>query len=248
MNILLCGDSWMNSAYEIANILEPTHPGLLAYLVEDGHSVINLAVQGGSNELQINKIKLLLNTVSWAPDVLIFMQCPLYRRYRDYTQENYRRWTFDPFVTKGIANKDFDFDSADISDTFKPIVDKLASEIKSFKLPTIIASGNTKMHPAWKDHFEHVLPSGDSFWATHCDSYFSDQESVDNFISVFMNHSNLPPENKKQLAIDIMVKFNTKYDAWRENNNWVIHEHGTNKWHVELYKQVKSILCTMKLN
>ena len=92
MNIILCGESWMRGSYDIPHVMEPSDPGLMFLLQQQGHSVVNLSVQGGSNELQILILERFLRKQStFLPDLLIFMQCSLTRRYRDYGQEMFRR-------------------------------------------------------------------------------------------------------------------------------------------------------------
>ena len=245
MKLLLCGDSWMNGSYELADIMEPTHPGLASYLVQDDHSVINLAVQGGSNELQLEKLELFFSSMDWTPDTIIFMQCPLFRRFRNYRESDYRRHTDNRLLHNAINNKDFDFTANNIDDIIAPIIDKLANNLKAFNIPVIIASGNTKMHPNWKLHFNHVMCSGDSYWSSHVDSYFGDKESVENFLHLFIKNSKLDRQTRTKIAIEIMNDFNTKMDAWQNNSTWIAHQHGRLIWHQKLYEEIQPFLSTL---
>jgi hypothetical protein len=246
MKILLCGDSWMVGCYQIPAMLEPTHPGFQSFLVEDGHSVINLAVQGGSNELQLQKIDTFFEMSAWRPDVIIFMQCALMRRYRNFANLEFLRQIQPELLEQGIKNGDFDFNRKTVDEILSPIVFDLAKKLKSYNIPVIIASGNTKMHSVWKEYFEHVLPSGDKLWGSHTDSYFSDQDSVDRFISVVLKNSNQQDRTaKKKLMIQVMEDFNNKWDAWHNNPEWISVEHGRIGWHQKLYQEIKPFLSTL---
>ena len=244
MKLLLCGDSWMHGCYQIPEVLEPTHPGLQSFLVEDGHSVINLAVQGSSNELQLQKIDTFFSHTNWRPDVVIFMQCALMRRFRNYTSKSFRRMIHDDMLFNGVSRQDFDFNGDSVEDILSPIVHKLAKQLEAYNLPILIASGNTKMHPVWNDYFDRVLPSGDDLWAKHTDnSYFSDRDSIERFGQVLMKYcQDHSRKFKKDLMIQAMEDFTTKWEAWQNNPRWIAWEHGRLNWHHELYKRIIEIL------
>lgn len=53
MHIVLTGDSWINGAYNMPNLVEPTHPGLQWFLQhETHHRVTNLAIRGSAIKKQ----------------------------------------------------------------------------------------------------------------------------------------------------------------------------------------------------
>lgn len=234
----------MAGCYDL-QLMEPIHPGLASLLVEEKHHVINLAVQGGSNELQLFKIEKLFKISKWKPDVIIFMQCSLMRRYRNYSVMEFRR-TIDPdLLHKHKSLNDFDFTKNTVEQVLSPIVHKLAQQLSDYNIPIIIASGNTKMHPVWNEYFDHVMPSADQLWNTAEDSYFSDRDSVDRFINLFLKNSTLDKDLKKELMIQVLDDFSTKWDRWQNNQDWIAWEHGTLHWHEKFYKEIKPFLSTL---
>ena len=236
----------MVGCYQLLDTLEPTHPGFQSFLVENGHSVINLAVQGGSNELQLQKIDIFFELTTWRPDIIIFMQCALMRRYRNFANLEFLRQIQPDLLEAGIKNNDFNFKGETVEEILSPIVNTLAKKLKSYNIPVIIASGNTKMHPLWNNYFEYVLPSGDELWNSSPDSYFSDKDSVDRFISVVLKNANKQDRDaKKKLMIQVMKDFNNKWDRWHSNPKWISVEHGRLIWHQKLYKEIQPFLSTL---
>jgi hypothetical protein len=239
MNIIICGDSWSNGAYDLKDCPHPTHPGI-EYFLEflDNHRVVNLSVRGGSNLLAIKILEKFLQESNICIDAILFMQCSFMRDYKSYTISK-------KYDNPDLSQADLDWDEDYIEKILKPHFKKIYNQIKSIcqEIPVILIGGNTKVHPFLSKQLLGNAKSGiENIDSTACDSYFDNRIEFECFIKEYFKRTNVNTEKKYKIVDNEMKLFKNKMDILDSNNKYFNAEHGTTEWHFMTYQQIKPII------
>ena len=244
MHIVITGDSWANGAYDFPQCGQPTHPGFEYYLTQAGHTVTNLSIRGGSNELALLVLQNFLKKHP-KPDLYIFWQCAFMRDCRDYFvgEDNCK-----PKIDK-LLNLNLDWYQDTVEKIIEPHVKKTCEKVKKLGIKTIVIGGNTKFHPAIADYFDGLHKSATELvFDNFEDSFFSDRHDLELFTNTYLKKNTFVNYNERSIKYKFvdqeMNKFFKKYDAWHDPSasQFINMQHGTTALHFKICEKILELI------
>jgi hypothetical protein len=196
MNFLISGDSWSQGEW-INNTI--THRGLHQYLLNDGHTVINVGLPGIDNIIAWGQV---LTAVWSGIDHVVFF----------YT---------DSLRHAKIINFEKNLPSEIVEQHAKWFIDQVKNLKQQFPELKITVIGGAGCFPI--DHngaFDYLIPSMTELLLPQWQDspYMTSHKDTFEF---FLNSSKFSPTaEQKQEFIEIMDKCQLKLDFWKSNSNY----------------------------
>jgi hypothetical protein len=231
MHILLTGDSWINGAYDLPDLREPTHPGLEWFLQhESGHRVTNLAIRGNGNHQALTVLEHFIRTQHCHIDLILFCQCCFMRDFfwqNGSSDENRKRWAnsrklfgdadnFDELIASYLGNHTY------------PELTRVAGTV-----PVFVIGGNTRLHSVVDDHFDNMGSSISKLVRPDmAESYFDRSAEYIEFEKAFHPQISVALRNQELDNHRYML------DSWKKDSEYFYHQHARLKTHEFLYQKI----------
>lgn len=239
LHIVLTGDSWINGAYNMPDLVEPTHPGLEWFLQhETQHRVTNLAIRGSGNQEALLVLEQFLQITDKPVDLILFSQCSFMRDYfkfRNSVEQNRLIWEHQ-------HKHSLDWSARNYEDIIAPNFENIYTRLKIVAkgIPVFIIGGNTKFHACAESHFPNMQKSISSLLIPNLsESYFDRNDELIHFNFYAKKYKSL---SLKEITVEIENHLGM-IDVWENNLHYFLHKHGTLLAHQNLFLHLKSVLA-----
>ena len=247
--ILISGDSWGAGAWKDGKVY---HRGLEQYLHDDGHSVVNLSIGGGSNFHSIERITNFLKTQNkqvplWHDkeiDSIIVFQTEWHRAHLEYDENSYK--TF--IINKELEEWHQHLNVGDDQKILSRYYSDLSDVSQGHNIPIGIVGGCSDT--VWIDEFESQYPG----LYVICQSFSNLVVNNNHRIDPPVYTINLPPyilekvhasingDEVEKYLFDMVDLGNNRIKMWNDNPEWFKPDggHPNHTAHKKLFDYIKS--------
>ena len=245
--ILISGDSWGAGAWKDGKIY---HRGLEQYLHDDGHSVVNLSIGGGSNFHSIERITNFLKTQNkqvplWHDkeiDSIIMFQTEWHRDGVEHNKNSNK----DFVVNEELHKLSQHWNVGDDKIILNRYYNNLSLVAQTHDIPIGIVGGCSDT--IWIDEFESQYPSLYIICQSFSNLVVNDNHRIDNPVHTI----NIPPrilerayglnKDNDQYLFDMIDLGNQRVKMWDDNPQWFKPDgsHANHLAHKKLFDYIKA--------